>query len=333
MMGQGYDDRLHDFEVYGNHCHGNGEGIYTHYCRDGAVYDNHSHDNTLFLSERVDKGEGYGLGLQTSSAIRVWGNSFHDNRTSAIEIWGGTEGSGSSGAYGPSDSNEVFGNEFYGNGELNANDQTGGGKYGIFLTGVGRGQSIHHNVIRDNRGGGIMVGTHTDSRILNNTLLNDNCHFLIEARRFEVKNNIFADGAQLRGYPSDNDNTCTRNLFSDAANDYFGSTDDIVGDPLFVNASGDDYHLEENSPAVDQGLDVGLTEDYDGNVITGTPDIGAFEYQASTGSWSVRRVSGRHAKVGGRVFDLTGRTIPNGLEPGPAAHMLVKAVGGACLTW
>ena len=55
-------------------------------------------------------------------------------------------------------------------------------------------------------------------------------------------------------------------------------------DPQFVNASGNyslvaDFQLQYNSPAIDSGTDVGLTTDYLGNHIYGTPDIGAFEYQ------------------------------------------------------
>jgi hypothetical protein len=43
-----------------------------------------------------------------------------------------------------------------------------------------------------------------------------------------------------------------------------------------------DYHLQSNSPAIDAGVDVGLTFDYDGNPISGTPDIGPYEYQRTS---------------------------------------------------
>jgi hypothetical protein len=48
-------------------------------------------------------------------------------------------------------------------------------------------------------------------------------------------------------------------------------------DPLFVSATN--YHLQEGSPAVDAGLDVGLTEDCDHTPVpfNGIPDIGAYE--------------------------------------------------------
>jgi len=49
--------------------------------------------------------------------------------------------------------------------------------------------------------------------------------------------------------------------------------------PKFVDFENNNFQLQWNSPAIDVGLDLGLTEDYFGNPIYGTPDIGAFEYQ------------------------------------------------------
>jgi hypothetical protein len=46
-----------------------------------------------------------------------------------------------------------------------------------------------------------------------------------------------------------------------------------------------DYHLRAGSPAINAGVDVGLTTDADGKPISGKPDIGAYEYQpTATGS-------------------------------------------------
>ena len=62
-----------------------------------------------------------------------------------------------------------------------------------------------------------------------------------------------------------------------------GTDGDIIsnnfeGDPLFVDAANGDFHLREGSAAINAGINVGLTKDYDGNSIVGLPDIGAFEY-------------------------------------------------------
>jgi hypothetical protein len=52
----------------------------------------------------------------------------------------------------------------------------------------------------------------------------------------------------------------------------------LTSDPLFVSSS--DYHLQSGSPAINAGVDVGLTEDYRGMVVPqgAAPDIGAYEF-------------------------------------------------------
>ena len=51
-----------------------------------------------------------------------------------------------------------------------------------------------------------------------------------------------------------------------------------TGNP-FINSGAEDYHLISTSPSIDAGTSIGLTADFDGNPIYGTPDIGAYEYQ------------------------------------------------------
>ena len=57
----------------------------------------------------------------------------------------------------------------------------------------------------------------------------------------------------------------------------------VLGDPGFVVAHPEDpadFRLRSDSPAIDLGVDVGLTADYAGRTIPqgNAPDIGAFEY-------------------------------------------------------
>lgn len=58
------------------------------------------------------------------------------------------------------------------------------------------------------------------------------------------------------------------NLFFGNSLDKFGSisggTHDVSGDPKFVNAAGDNYHLGAGSAAIDVGTDVGIYIDIDG---------------------------------------------------------------------
>ena len=52
----------------------------------------------------------------------------------------------------------------------------------------------------------------------------------------------------------------------------------ITDDPLFVGGSPYSYKLQSTSPAIDAGLEVGLSYDYDGKPIYLLPDMGAYEF-------------------------------------------------------
>ena len=56
----------------------------------------------------------------------------------------------------------------------------------------------------------------------------------------------------------------------------------ISQDPLFVDADYNDFHLQPASPCIDAGVNVGLTEDYEGNSVPWGEgvDIGAYERTA-----------------------------------------------------
>lgn len=55
---------------------------------------------------------------------------------------------------------------------------------------------------------------------------------------------------------------------------------DIIADPLFVDLANRDLHLQQGSPAIDAGIDVGLSQDFDNKMVPAgkAPDIGAYEY-------------------------------------------------------
>ena len=51
------------------------------------------------------------------------------------------------------------------------------------------------------------------------------------------------------------------------------------GDPAFVDSENDDYHILENSPVIDKGIDTWISTDMDGQSRpSGETDIGADEY-------------------------------------------------------
>ena len=78
----------------------------------------------------------------------------------------------------------------------------------------------------------------------------------------------------------------------------------VEGDPLFMGAS--DFSLQAGSPAINAGVDVGLTEDILGNIIVGLPDIGAYEsnYGITNAQWGITGYSGDHEwGPGSAVYD------------------------------
>ncbi len=49
-------------------------------------------------------------------------------------------------------------------------------------------------------------------------------------------------------------------------------------DPLFVNLQENDFHITSASPARAKGINIGLTTDIDGNSVSSTPDLGAYQF-------------------------------------------------------
>jgi hypothetical protein len=86
-------------------------------------------------------------------------------------------------------------------------------------------------------------------------------------------NNLYYAPGTNPNYASINGNTYTKSTITS-----WESTAKSA-DPLLVNLAGFDWHLQSGSPAVNAGVAIpGLTKDYDGNTISGLPDIGAYEY-------------------------------------------------------
>jgi len=128
-----------------------------------------------------------------------------------------------------------------------------------------------------------------------------------------LKNNIFLDNTYHLAWTS---NALNKTLVSDynifypdngkrfiyrnsdqsfsewQSNSWSGSvfdTNSLVANPLLVDVPTQDFHLQSTSPAIDAGIDVGLTMDYDGNPIPqgSAPDIGAYEFESSVVNCSI----------------------------------------------
>lgn len=105
-----------------------------------------------------------------------------------------------------------------------------------------------------------------------------------------IKNTIFYGGTGNltaivdQGANNETDTQIDYNIFFDGyppwdiANS--GGSHSLNADPLFANPANGYYTLQASSPAINAGVDVGLTTDYAGNPLIGLPDIGAYETRA-----------------------------------------------------
>lgn len=71
--------------------------------------------------------------------------------------------------------------------------------------------------------------------------------------------------------------TGANNLVFGGTGDAGGATGTLTGDPRLVAPDSGDFRLGAGSPAINAGVDTGVTVDILGNVRTGAIDIGAFE--------------------------------------------------------
>lgn len=143
---------------------------------------------------------------------------------------------------------------------------------GISISGLN--SRIYHNIIEKS---GITVGSGGPHMIFNNIFLNVKSEFVTNssAKRIVI-NNIF-DNTLSGKLTQDSLLNASNNLFfvkRDVVGDSY-----IIGDAMFVNPSAENYHLKQNSPAIDMGTHTDLTTDLEGTAIPlgAGPDIGLFE--------------------------------------------------------
>ena len=143
---------------------------------------------------------------------------------------------------------------------------------GIFLS-SGAGSIAYNNVVHDVAGPGIRLDYDAvDCRVLHNTVYAAAEGALVvglEASGTLVRNNIFAGADGAEGVIDDATEAGVNTL-----------ANNVIVDPLFVDAGGGDFPVRADSPAVDQGAtEQDVTVDFDG---TPRPqgaayDVGAYE--------------------------------------------------------
>jgi hypothetical protein len=102
-----------------------------------------------------------------------------------------------------------------------------------------------------------------------------------------VRNNIFYSDIQIanNGYFTHTNNLYhIVNMVNGSGVGYALGSGEKTGDPLFVNVGARDLHLGAGSPAIDAGINLGYSQDYEGKTVPvgSAPDMGAYEYGGAT---------------------------------------------------
>jgi hypothetical protein len=127
---------------------------------------------------------------------------------------------------------------------------SGGGPVGLHLS--------HNTIVNSATSTGVLIGDHATATLRNNV----------------VAGHVTAIRTEGNGFV-----TAERTLFFNNTVDGIRGADPIDGDPLFVNATAGDFHIQEGSAAIGAGVDAGVATDIDGEARPGLGgiDVGADE--------------------------------------------------------
>ncbi len=259
--------RQTNVSIHDNECSNNSTGIYVQFLNDSLIYRNHVHHNTKTI------GENYGIGVASCNNCQFYLNEINDNSGDALLYYGDNTV-----RYGPCNGNKFYRNNFYNN--------TGREVFGAAApqANVANNNEVYYNVFHNNNTQYTMVFDNSNNgcKLYNNTVYGCSGTSMLFGSSnpgWEVRNNIFSSNQGYVIYGGGNglrSNNCYYNV-----NGIPSSESGVVkSDPLMVSPANGDFHLQPNSPCIDAGVDVGLTQDYDGiSVPQGyAPDIGAYEY-------------------------------------------------------
>jgi hypothetical protein len=138
--------------------------------------------------------------------------------------------------------------------------------HGIFVYGNTGYGDVVDNLLRNNivmNWGAGMYGIHVedDATVLNNTYQNNLLYKSGESDVVSYRGTLRTI-AEFNGEDGGDGDVIQNN---------------IGGDPLMTDPAGDDFTLQLTSPCINTGIDVSLTTDYAGAIVTAPPNIGAYE--------------------------------------------------------
>lgn len=248
-----------------------GDGILTHMgTHDLILEDNEIYDTGYALSGHRVEGMGmYVVGPR--NVIRR--NKTHDNNSNGIRIGNSSTGDAADDAIVEGNSTwNTYGPVYWPQGSPATCVLQGDGS-GIVSWYGDRGTFRNNTVDGVQKGWGIRV-LGNNAKVLNNSVQGaeyQGVYFYDDRTGNEAKNNII--------YQSGTTSPYTGALFINSPN---AQSSNLLGiNPLFVNASAHDLHLQANSPATDTGVTLALVPtDLDGVVrpLGAAYDIGAYEF-------------------------------------------------------
>jgi len=229
------------------------------------------------------------IGIQNPTGLVISGNTIYGG-VSGITIWGNAN---------TRSMDEIISYNYIHDME----------RYGLVVGGEDVGANtaeIFYNVIANcgsGEDGGIRLNRpqKTKSEVFNNTLVGNDVNLYLNAAtdNFSIINNISMGpinyhvrrnggiGKNILDYNNYYSDTVIK-FKLDTLDENFLSWKSKTSqdahslnlDPLFINAGGKNYHLRANSPVINAGARIPITQDFDGkNVPNGSaPDLGAYEY-------------------------------------------------------
>jgi hypothetical protein len=165
------------------------------------------------------------------------------------------------------------------------------------------GNIYENNLFINTEGPGFRISGNNDNPIHNNIIKNNiiyNCGTLINGESLVVEedlyeatyNNTFQNN--LIDHPTTGQTCNFRGAVYDvdgfdnqSGTDGYVMSNNISGNPLFLDVNNNDYHLQAGSPCIDAGTNSIALFDLDGNDIPypgSAPDIGVYEFQANLSS-------------------------------------------------
>ena len=244
-----------------------------------------------------------------------------------------------------------FNAEYYNN--LVVNCKWGG--FDIYWYAAVYGQAsnvkIHHNIVRNGEYG-VMINAANTATIAHNTFIKDNASlknegaFFVTSSSTYVSNITFANNIITGTWAHqvkvpDSKNIWARFDYNNIVPKgteimYRGGTSlslaqvqalgfmthGTSSDPRFINPASD-WHLQSGSPAINSGMNLNFTSDYDGKIIDATPDMGAYEYTGTTTPVNPLYVSSVIQNTATSVVEITYNTTLANIVPSASSFLVL----------